>query len=95
MAATKSRTRRCTTTKPAPLGRTTWVILAPNGDVLRENSFGPGANLAVAQQLVGRDECPAKLTIERRDLFGAPARLYRVVRDEDGNAYTAIISQED
>lgn len=72
-----------------------WAILTPTGDTLRENSYGPGAILALAQQLVARVDSPDELTIERRDLFGSPAQLYRVVRNEDGNVDTAIISSED
>lgn len=94
MAATKTRRRRAP--KPAPLGKTTWAILTPTGDTLRENSYGPGAILALAQQLVSRDENPSELTVERRDLFGPPARLYRVVRDDEtGFVSTAILSEED
>lgn len=94
MAATRTRRRRAP--KPAPLGKTTWAILTPTGDTLRENSYGPGANLAAAQQLVFRDDLPDELTIERRDLFGPPARLYTVRHDaETGHVNTTIHSHED
>lgn len=94
MAATKTRRRRAAT-KPAPLGKTTWAITA-DGETLRENSYGPGATLALAQQLVSRDDTADELVVERRDLFGAPARLYRVVRDDEtGNVSTLILSEED
>lgn len=93
MPATKSRGRRAT--KPAPLGKTTWAILA-KGETIRENSHGPGATLALAQQLAGRHDSAPELLVERRDLFGSPATLYRVVRDEEtGNVSTKIISRED
>jgi hypothetical protein len=95
VAATKTRRRRAAKPKAPALGKTTWAIVTPTGATLRENSYGPGAILALAQQLVGRAESPEELTVERRDLFGAPAQLYRVVRYEDGSVDTEIISSED
>lgn len=94
MAATKTRRRRAP--KPAPLGKTTWAILTPRGGTLRENSHGAGATLALAQQLVARPDSPGELDVVRRDLFGPPALLYTVRRDEEsGNVSTRIHSQED
>ncbi len=95
MVAIARPRRRKAAPKPPPLGKVTWAILTPNGSVLRENSYGPGAILALAQQLVAKTDNPDQLTVERRDLFGSPALLYRVVRDEAGNVDTAIISEED
>jgi len=94
--AAKTKTRRRKVTKPAPLGKTTWAILTPTGDTLRENSYGPGATLASAQHLAFRADTPDELTVVRRDLFGPPAILYTVRRDaETGNVSTEIHSHED
>jgi hypothetical protein len=100
VAATTTRRRKAAKTKAPTLGKTTWAIVTPVGVVLRENSYGAGAILALAQQLLGSitfatDHDVTELTIERRDLFGSPAPLYRVVRKEDGNVDTEIISEED
>jgi hypothetical protein len=81
---------------PPKLGKTTWAIMRPDGTALRENSYGASATLAMAQHLIQRPEHPAELTVERRDLFGPPATLYRVTRDEDsGIIRSTTISRED
>ena len=94
MAATATKTRRRRSKTPAApkLGKTTWAILA-DGATLRENSYGAGATLALAQRLAMEH---VELRVERRDLFGAPAHLYTVRRDEEtGTITTEIISSED
>lgn len=94
MAAVKTRRRRRAAPKPPPLGKTTWAIVTPTQrETLRENSYGPGATLALAQRLAMEH---VELRVERRDLFGPPAHLYTVRRDEEtGTITTEIISSED
>jgi hypothetical protein len=83
VAATKSPRRRRATrrrTSPPTPGKT---------------GYGAGSALIVTQRLAELALEPVSFTVERRDLFGPAALLYRVVRDEDGNVSTTIISNED
>lgn len=95
MAATKTRRRRRTTSAPPVPGKTSWVILNVNGDVLRETGYGAAVTLKLAQARALDQDDPVTYTVERRDLFGPPALLYRVDRDEDGIVLTTTISEED
>lgn len=96
MGTVTVKTRRRRTPPKAPvLGKVTWAVLDSTGAVLRENSYGPGATLAMAQRLVGMEPEETYYIIERRNLFGPPAQLYRVVRAESGNVWTVILSNED
>jgi hypothetical protein len=98
VAATKSPRRRRATrrrTSPPTPGKTAWVTLDAQGQVVKENGYGAGSALIVTQRLAELALEPVSFTVERRDLFGPAALLYRVVRDEDGNVSTTIISNED
>ena len=83
--------------KPAVVipGKTAWITRDASGTVVKENPYGPGSALIVTQRLAELAGAEVELTIERRDLFGPPAPLYRVVRDEDGTVTTFTISEED
>ena len=90
--ATATKRRRGKRLTP---GKTAWVTVDHAGGIVKTNPFGAGSALIVTQRLAELAKEEVTFTIERRDLFGPAALLYRVVRDEDGNVVTTILSEED
>lgn len=60
------------------------MIVGPDGKLLRETSYGEGATLSLAQNLMKQYTEETEITVQVKSLFGNPDTLYRLVRDEDG-----------
>lgn len=90
------RTKRATSNLAA---RDTFHVVGPSGDLAVKGPAGPQAPgalaLVTAQGRALKWGAPIEFTVERRTLFGPPATLYRVVRDEDGTIKTYTINAED
>lgn len=82
----QQRIRKRTDPKP---GKESWLIVGPDGELLRELTYGEGATLSVAQNLMKQytDEGD-EITVQWKALFGEPDELYRIVREEDGSIST-------
>lgn len=87
MAAVKSRRRRGTRTEAKP-GNESWLIVGPDGAILRESGYGEGATLIMTQTLAQTYDEEIELTVRVKALFGEPDTLFRVVREEDGSIST-------
>lgn len=94
MAKTKARKRRSLTAEPV-VGKDSYVVLDPEGNVLAEKGYQPLALLAAQEHALRSYIEPTTLTVERRSLFGPATTLYRVVRDEDRNVIAYTISSQD
>lgn len=95
-AATKAGRGRVPGSDTPDGGKTSWAVLDPSGRTIQEVGSGAGPALVRAQDVAQRGYSgPVVLTVERRDLFGPAAPLYRVRRDDQGVIITTVISEED
>lgn len=86
--AVKPRRRRAVP-KDAPTGKETHQIVAPDGEILVNSSYGEGATLARAQMIALKEyEKEVTLIVRIKTMFGEPDPLFRVVREEDGSVST-------
>lgn len=88
-AATRRRQQRVRKrTDPKP-GKESWLIVGPDGELLRELTYGEGATLSVAQNIMKAYIEPGdEITVQWKALFGEPETLYRLVRGADGDLIT-------
>ena len=95
----KKKTRRRTKRSSEPaLGNVTFHIIDQEGVELRPPQGNLGVATVRAQEIVMRnyaDGDEATVYIERRALFGPPAEIGHVVREEDGTVKTYITNRED
>lgn len=88
MATTRRRKRPTKKNYQPKPGKESWLIVDPDGQIIRETSYGEGASVALAQTLAQKYHDEVTLTVRWKALFGEPDDLFRVTRDADGVIYT-------
>lgn len=84
---TKTRRRRSIKSDVPKLGKESWQIVGPDGEILRDLPHGESVTLGLAQMLAMKWDEKVKvveLIVRLKTLFGPPDPLFRVVRDSEG-----------